>query len=95
MNGRRQSGSTSDYSERTALSERVARLETHREYSATREDVSESINKVEKRLSELTTAVATINISMATKTWILGGLLAFFISMAAAALHAYIRAVLS
>lgn len=93
MNGRRQSGA--DYSERKELSERVARLETHHEYSATREDVSESINKVEKRLSELTTAVASISISMATKTWVLGGLLAFFISMIAAALHAYIRAVLS
>ena len=89
--GSQQSDSTG-YSDRTELSERVARLETHHEYSATREDVSKSINEVEKRLGQLTEAIANIKINMATKTWVLGGLLAFLISLAAATLNAFIRA---
>ena len=88
---RRPSGSprsdSNGYSERTALSERVAKL-------ATREDLSKSINEVEKRLSELTAAITNININMATKTWVLGGVLALLISLAASALNAYIRAML-
>lgn len=93
---RRPSGSprpdSNGSSERTALYERVAKLETHQEYSATREDLSKSISEVEKRLSELTAAITNININMATKTWVLGGVLALLISLAASALNAYIRA---
>ncbi len=80
------------YSER-ALSERVAKLETHREYAATREDVSRLTAEVEKRFTELTAAVANININinMATKTWILGGVLALVIALATAAASAWFR----
>lgn len=92
---RRPSGSpkpdSQSYSER-ALSERVARLETHQEYSATREDVSKSISEVEKRLSELTAAVMNIKINMATKTWVLAGVLGALISLAVTVLNAYLRA---
>lgn len=79
-----------NYSER-ALSERVAKLETHREYAATREDVSRLTAEVEKRFTELTAAVANININMATKTWIFGGVLALVIALATAAASAWFR----
>ena len=85
------------------LLQRVTRLETHREYAATREEVAAAAKKVDDRLSDLgkkvddrlsdlAKAVATISVSMATKTWILGSVVAFLVSLAAAALHAYIRA---
>ena len=44
------------YSER-ALSERVKELEVHREYAATREDVSKLTAEVEKRFTALRTVV--------------------------------------
>ena len=45
--------------------------------------------EVEKRFTELTAAVANIN--MATKTWILGGVLALVIALATAAASAWFR----
>ena len=83
------------YSERAALSERVTKLETHREYAATREDVSKLTNEVEKRFTELTAAVANININMAPKTWVLGSALAFIIGLVTAAAGAWFRTLFS
>ena len=74
------------------LLQRVTKLETHREYAATREEAHAAAKKVDDRLSDLATAVATINVGMATKTWVLGSVIALFFSLAAAALHAFIRA---
>lgn len=94
MNARRPRGprrpELTDYSER-ALSERVKELEVHREYAATREDVSKLTAEVEKRFTALTAAVANINVNMATKTWILGGILALVIALATAAASAWFR----
>ena len=78
------------YSER-ALSERIKELEVHREYAATREDVTKLTAEVEKRFTALTAAVANINVNMATKTWILGGILALVIALATAAASAWFR----
>ena len=47
--------------------------------------------EVEKRFTELTAAVANININMATKTWTLGGVLALVIALATAAASAWFR----
>ena len=94
MNARRPPGprqpELNGYSER-ALSERVKELEVHREYAATREDVSKLTAEVEKRFTALTAAVANINVNMATKTWILGGILALVIALATAAASAWFR----
>ena len=82
------------YSERK-LSERVTKLEVHREYAATREDVSKLTAEVEKRLTALTAAVANINVNMATKTWVLGGVLALIIALVTAAASAWFRTLFS
>ena len=80
-------------SERT-LSERVTKLEVHREYAATREDVSKLTAEVEKRFTELTAAVANISINMATKTWVLGGILALVFALVGAAANAWFRSLI-